>query len=154
MKSLKLVTKPSDPLVVTRMLDVFAAIIWAIFSAWGFTASALGVATITDAVGSSYNFFWSLSIGILGAVNALAAASLFFKTPMGQITKKRIELSASSSLFVLLTLYPLFLFISALHGNENRGPAAVLALLYPAIPLARVWSLAFRIRNYAARTKR
>ena len=145
----KLIVRPSDYLVTTRELDLFAAIIWAIYAAWGLVTSLNGLATISDLVGEVFNTIWSGAIGVTGLVAAIAATSIFFKTRLSQILKKKIELVATVLLAVLITIYPVYLLILGLFTEDmDRLVTFVLSLLYIVIPIARARILTFRIKNY------
>lgn len=151
----RILVTPSDPLLLDRSIDVFFAGVWALYAAWGLSASILGVATITDAVSPVYTFLWALSIGVLSSVACLSAISLFFDlgTRLRPPVKKRVELWAVRVLACIVGVYPVLLVIAAVSGDPNRGPSAVLAFLYVLIPYFRGRMLRKRIRNFERATQ-
>lgn len=128
------------------MIDVAAAAYWGIYALWGLLASILGIATITQTVGSAYNFLWSGAIGTLCTVACIAAVSLFFETGrLTNVVKKQVELWAVRLLSCIIFVYPILLFITAISGDTNRAPTAVLSLSYLIFPLYRTYVLKKRI---------
>lgn len=144
----RLIVRPSDYLVITRELDLFCVLIWGIYASWGIASTVLGISTITTGLGEVFNFVWSASIGVISLIAAIAAASIFFKTPLSQVAKKKVELTASVTLLLLIAVYPLYLLLQGLDGDPNRLVTFVLSLLYVTIPLFRARNLWQRIKNY------
>lgn len=147
MKFPKLLARPSDPLLLDRMIDICAAAYWLVYTLWALLAGLLGVATITDAAGEFYNFMWSAGIGTFSLVAFFASVSLFFDFgPKCEPSfKKKIELYAVRSLMILIAVYPVLLFLAALGGDGNRAPSAILSLSYLIFPFFRTYVLKKRI---------
>lgn len=146
----RLLMRPGDPLLVTREIDVFFAIAWAIFASWGYLAVFHGLETITLAAGPLFNFLWALSIALLSTIATLASVFLFFRTSASQVTKKRIELAAAWGLVFLIAVYPVYLGIrTVVTDNNNLWASTVLSLLYLLIPVFRIRNLRYRIKYYA-----
>ena len=146
----QLVARPSDPLFVTRELDVFYIIAWGIYAAWGVAASIAGIPTITLASGELYNIIWAGLIAVT-AVGALwSAVSIFYKTKLQQVVKKRIERTFLWVLMVLVAVYPSFLLITVIEGDTTRLATFIVSLLYLLIPYFRIRHLTKRIKYYAS----
>lgn len=146
----RLLMRPSDPLLVTREIDVWFAAIWTIFAAWGYLAVTHGLETITLAAGSLFNFLWALTIALLSTVAAISAGALFLKTGLSQVAKKRIELAAAWGLVFLISVYPVYLGIrTVITDNSNLQASTVLSLLYVLVPVIRIRNLRYRIKYYA-----
>lgn len=139
---------PSDPLVVRREFDLFFMLGYVIYAAWGFLAAYFGVKTVSDSLGDSFNFGWTLGIAILSTFCLIMAASVWFRTAMRQVTKKRIELVAVILLSFAVVIYPIYISLAALTGDENRIPNAVLSLIYLLVPAWRIRHLILRIKSY------
>lgn len=149
-KKPQVLMRPSDPLLVTRELDVAYAVAWAIFAAWGFLATVNGLETITVLVGPVFNFIWSLGIALLSSVAAFMSIMLFFKTKTSQIAKKRIELAATWGLLFLIAVYPMYLGIrTVVTENNNLWASTAIAVLYVWVPFFRIRNLRYRIKYYA-----
>lgn len=144
---MKLLVRPRDPLQVTRELDVFFIIAWVIYALWGWTASVVGLPSVTETAGSEYNQLWSATIGFFGTAAAIACASIFFKTRLNQITKKRIELGAVLGLAGFVAFYPVALAVQAVTVGVS-APSAIVSLLFVLIPVFRIRHLQVRIKNY------
>lgn len=143
--------RPSDPLLVDRMVDVASAIFWGIYALWGLSASILGIATISKAISPGYNFLWSGAIGTFSAIACLGAISLFFDlgSKYNPLFKKRVELWAVRSLLCVIFVYPVLLFVTAFASDDpNRFPTAVLALSYLVFPTLRAYILKKRIEAF------
>ena len=144
----KLVARPSDPLFVTRELDVFFIIAWGIYAAWGVAASLAGIPTVTSASGELYNTIWAGLIAITAFGSFWSAISIFYKTKLQQVVKKRVERAFLWMLTVLVIVYPSFLLISVIEGDMGRLAAFIVSLLYVLIPVFRIRHLTKRIKYY------
>lgn len=150
----KLMVRPSDPLLLTRELDIFFILSWAIFAGWGYFAVFQGLETITLALGSFFNFIWALGIAVLSSIALIASIMVFFKTKMRQVSKKRIELVAVWGLIFLVAVYPVYLAGRAISQEEiNIWNSVIISLLYVLIPFFRIRNLRYRIRYYAKTTR-
>jgi hypothetical protein len=150
---LKLIARPSDPLVVTRELDVFFIVCWAIYAAWGITACIFGIPSINFVNGLLYNQIWSGGIGLIATVALISAISIFFKTRTHQITKKKVERAALHALSWFVVAYPALLLLLAIFtGNVTYLATSVIGLLYLLIPIYRIRHLSKRIKYYESLT--
>lgn len=150
MRKPKILVRPSDPLLLDRMIDVCAAAYWLVYTLWAILAGVLGIATITHAAGEFYNFMWSAGIGTFSLVALLTSISLFFDfgERFAPPFKKKVELYAVRCLIILIAVYPVLLFLSAFGGDTVRAPSAVLSLSYLIFPIFRTYVLKKRIITF------
>lgn len=145
----KLVARPSDPLLITREVDLWYSAIWFVYASWGTLSVILGIRTITEIAGPTFNFGWSLAIALL-SWGALACSILLFirTTWLSQVSKKKIEMMLSIGLFFLILIYPFYLGFRAYMGEEQIWPSVALAVLYLLICAFRAKHLYHRVKNY------
>lgn len=149
---MKLLVRPSDPLIADRWLDVAYVIYWFIFGGWGITSIILGLPTVQMLTTDWYQTAWSGGIGALATLAGALALLVFFDTPrFKQISKKRAEQATVWVLGVFILIYPVLLIVRAGDGQQNRvGAAAVLALSYLVFPALRIHLLRGRIKRMLA----
>lgn len=143
----KLIVRPGDPLQVTRELDVFFIFAWLIYGGWGLAASIVGLPSVTETAGAVYNTLWSATIGVLGFTAAFACLSIFYKTRLNQIAKKRIELGAVTALSFFVAVYPVALSVQSFL-SADFSPSVIISFLFLLVPVFRWRHLSLRIRNY------
>lgn len=145
---MKLQVKPSDPLIVTRWLDVAYILLWFVYGLWGVFSVIVGLPTLNMLTPDWYQTVWSGFIGILSLTACVLASLVFFHTPwFKQISKKRAEFATVCALLAFVVIYPVLLVVRAADGDLSRvGPSAVLAISYLIFPVLRLYFLRGRIK--------
>jgi hypothetical protein len=139
----------SDPLIVDREFDLFFLCAWLVYMGWGISAAIAGVPTITLVQGGVYNLIWAISLSVTALMCALSCLGIFYATGyVKAITKKKIELGFAYLLTGIVSVYPAFVWIQALAGDETRVATSFVSLLYILIPVYRIRHLTRRIRYY------
>jgi len=146
---MKLLVKPSDPLITDRWLDVAYVVYWLIFGLWGITSLLFGLPTVQMLTTDWYQTTWSGCIGVLASLAGVLALLVFIDTPrLKQVTKKRAEFATVAVLVVFVFVYPVLLVVRAADGETSRvGAAAVLAVSYFVFPILRLHLLRVRIKR-------
>jgi hypothetical protein len=139
----RLIARPKDPLVVNRELDLLFVLCWWALSAWGIISTIKGVPSVQAESGVNYGFLWSLGVTVSAIGAAIFGALIFFKTPIGQVTKKRLERTCCWAMFFFVAYYPVAL---ALQGKIE---SASLVMIFLFLPLYRARVLTDRIKHYA-----
>lgn len=145
---LRLQTKPSDPLIVDRWVDVSFAALWLIYGLWGVASLILGLPTIAQFSPDWYQPLWSGMIGVLAITAALLASLIFFETSwMKQVTKKQLERALDRVLLAFIAIYPVLLILRSIDGDVLRtGATSVIAFSFLIFPALRVHILTVRIK--------
>ena len=149
---MKLQIKPSDPVVLTRWVDVCYVYVFTVYALWGISSALVGLPTLNIYTPDVYQIVWSGCIGLLSTVAAFFASLVFFDTSwMSQITKKMIEFRAVLVASAFIVVYPILLIARVVNGEVAEvGPTAILSLSYLGFPVLRLFILRMRIRTLRA----
>lgn len=146
---MKLLHKPSDPIIADRWADVASGFLWLIYAAWGVAAYYAGLATIASQSPGWYESIWSISIAVLSTIASASAFSLFWQIPrLTPVRKKTIELGSVFALGFFIAVYPILLTTAAWDGDQNRIASAILAYSYLVFPVLRIHMLRQRIKSF------
>lgn len=138
-------TRPNEPLVADRWLDVAYIALWLFYAAWGGVIGIFGLPTITDVTPRWYFIAWATSIGVLSLIAGVSGLLVFFRTQMDQISKKMTEKWAVTILCCFIGLYPIIATWRAFDGDPFRIGTAIAAWTYLFFPLYRVHLLKLKI---------
>lgn len=147
---LKLIARPSDPLLMTREIDVFFAFGWLGFAWWGGFSAIVGVKTIVDPLGFWFATIYSGMVGVLAVLASLIAASLFVRTPrVSNLTKKKWEQSIAIGMVFFFAIYPVNIVVRALTDAAIL-PNLGIALICLLVIFYRIRNLRHRINSYVS----